>query len=120
MNLETILEDVLSHRAPTGTTLAIAVTMSEAEEPVVRWSPSAAKEPRFLIYSVTKTFTAALFLLLQESGELSLDDPLNRWLPDVPRAERITLRLLDHTAGIPDYGGLAVYHDALKQTPSRA
>lgn len=122
MNLQSILEDVLSRRVPAGSTLAIAGTMGQVEEPAVRWSPaSAVEEPSFLIYSVTKTFTAALFLLLQESGELSLADRLDGWFPEVPRAEYITLRrLLAHTAGIPDYGGLAAYHDAVRETPSRA
>jgi D-alanyl-D-alanine carboxypeptidase len=121
-NLESILEDILSRRVPAGSTLTIAGTKGRVAEPVARWSPaSAAEEPRFLIYSVTKTFVAALFLLLQESGELSLDDPVNGWLPEVPRAERITLRrLLAHSAGIPDYGGLAAYHAAIRETPGRA
>lgn len=122
MNLETIIEDVLTRRGSAGDALAIAGTIGQVEEPVVRWSPaSTVEEPRFLIYSVTKTFTATLFLLLQEGGALSLDDPVRDWIPDVPRAERITLRrLLNHTAGVPDYGGLAAYRDAVRETPSRA
>ena len=55
--------------------------------------------------SVTKQFTAAAVLLLQEEGKLSLDDPLTRWLPDYPVGDRtITVRrLLDHTSGIKGY-----------------
>src|SRR5690606_33605020 len=111
-----------NRRSPAATTLTIAGTMGQVEEPVSRWSLAPpAEEPRFLIYSVTKTFVAALFLLLQESGELSLDDPLSGWLPEVPRSERITLRrLLAHSAGISDYGGLVVYHAAIRETPGRA
>ena len=119
MNLETIIEDVLTRRGSAGDAPAIAGTMGQVEEPVVRWSPaSTVEEPRFLIYSVTKTFTATLFLLLQEGGALSLDDPVRDWIPDVPRAERITLRrLLNHTAGVPDYGGLAAYRGAVRAKP---
>ncbi len=57
------------------------------------------------IGSVTKQFTAAAILMLQEEGELSLDDPLTRWMPDYPLGGRsLTLRrLLDHTSGIKGY-----------------
>ncbi|WP_419943186.1 serine hydrolase domain-containing protein [Candidatus Palauibacter sp.] len=55
--------------------------------------------------SVTKQFTAAAVLLLQEEGKLSLDDPLTKWLPDYPVGDRtVTVRrLLDHTSGIKGY-----------------
>ena len=57
------------------------------------------------IGSVTKQFTAAAILLLQERGKLSLDDPLTKYLPDYPtQGHTITLRrLLDHTSGIKGY-----------------
>lgn len=57
------------------------------------------------IGSVTKQFTAAAVLLLQERGKLSLDDPVTRYLPDYPtKGHTITLRrLLDHTSGIKGY-----------------
>lgn len=51
--------------------------------------------------SVTKTFTAVIFLQLVEEGKLSLDDPLSKWFPDFPNAERITVRdMLTHRSGI--------------------
>jgi D-alanyl-D-alanine carboxypeptidase len=63
-------------------------------------------------------FTAALILLLQEANRLSLDDPLSRWFPGVDRSSRITIRrLLNHTAGVPDYGHLRAYHDAVRESP---
>jgi D-alanyl-D-alanine carboxypeptidase len=58
-------------------------------------------------------------LQLCERGALHLEDRLSRWFPDVDRSDRITLRqLLNHTAGIPDYGGSQVYHDAVRSSPS--
>ena len=55
--------------------------------------------------SVGKQFTAALVQQLADSGTLSLDDPVRRWLPEgPPRWDSITVRhLLTHTSGIPDY-----------------
>ena len=59
---------------------------------------------RFWIGSVTKTYTAAVVLQLVGEGRLALDDPVTRWLPEIPNGERITVRrLLDHTSGLPDY-----------------
>ncbi len=55
--------------------------------------------------SVTKQFTAAAFLVLQQRGVLSLDDPLARWLPGTPSEKQgITLRhMLTHTSGVDLY-----------------
>lgn len=66
--------------------------------------PQARADLPYQIASNSKQFIAALLLLLENDGKLSLDDPVARWLPDVSGAERITLRhLLSHTAGLPDY-----------------
>ena len=57
---------------------------------------------RFRIASVSKTLTDAAVAVLVQRGELSLDDPLSRYLPDFPSAETIRIgQLLDHTSGIP-------------------
>ncbi|UFS68938.1 beta-lactamase family protein [Geomonas sp. RF6] len=75
--------------------------------------------PLFLAYSCTKTVIAALVLLLCESGRTALSAPLARWFPAVPEASDITLRhLLNHTSGLPDYGTLAAYHEAVQTSPS--
>ena len=60
----------------------------------------------FRIGSITKTFTATVVLQLVDEGQLSLDDTLDAYLPDVPHAGEITVRqLLNHTSGIwDDYG----------------
>jgi D-alanyl-D-alanine carboxypeptidase len=51
--------------------------------------------------SVTKTFTATAVLRLCDKGMLSLEDPLSRFRPDFPRADKITVRqLLQHSSGI--------------------
>jgi CubicO group peptidase (beta-lactamase class C family) len=62
----------------------------------------------FEIGSITKQFTAAAILLLQQQGKLSVDDSINRYLPFTPpQWEEITIRhLLSHTSGIKNYTGL--------------
>ncbi len=59
---------------------------------------------RYSIGSISKQFTAAAILLLQEDGKLSLDDRVSRFLPDLTRANDVTIRqLLSHTSGYQDY-----------------
>ena len=58
----------------------------------------------FEIGSVTKQFTAAAILKLQEMGQLSLDDDFTEYLDFDTRGRTISIRrLLDHTSGIPSY-----------------
>lgn len=55
----------------------------------------------FRIASLTKQFTAASILLLQQEGKLSLSNPVSRFLPRFPKANAVTIReLLNHTCGI--------------------
>ena len=74
-------------------------------------------ETRFHLASVSKAFTAAAILQLQEQGRLSVADPLSRFVPDFPNGERITLdNLLTHTSGIPDINDLSDY-DTFARSP---
>lgn len=62
----------------------------------------------FRIGSITKQFTAAAILRLAETGKLSLQDELTRFLPDYPtHGKKITVEhLLTHTSGIKSYTGM--------------
>jgi CubicO group peptidase (beta-lactamase class C family) len=59
----------------------------------------------FAIASVSKQFTATAVLLLVQDGQLSLEDPLSRWLPDLPAwSDEVTVsHAVHHVSGIPDY-----------------
>jgi D-alanyl-D-alanine carboxypeptidase len=75
-------------------------------------------ETRFEIGSVTKQFTAAAILQLQERGKLSIDDPLAKYLPTFPHANEITLRqLLNQVSGLPNYTGLPDIATAMATIP---
>ena len=64
----------------------------------------AGREMRYSIGSNSKQFTAASILLLQEQGKLSLDDKVGKFIPDLTRANEVTIRqLLSHTSGYQDY-----------------
>lgn len=56
-----------------------------------------------MIYSMSKTITAAAVLQLVEQGRVSLDDPLIKYVPDIPYGKAVTVRhLLSQTSGIPN------------------
>lgn len=58
----------------------------------------------FQIGSVTKTFTATMIMMLQEQGKLNVKDKLNKYFPDYPDGDKITIEnLLTHTSGIFNY-----------------
>jgi CubicO group peptidase (beta-lactamase class C family) len=71
----------------------------------VEWNVANSPDTRFRIGSVTKQFTAAAILALQERGKLRVSDNACRYLSDCPAAwQAITIdQLLAHTSGIPDY-----------------
>src|SRR4051812_2013267 len=54
--------------------------------------------------SISKQFTAMSILMLQKEGKLSLDDPIRKYIPEMPAyADRITLRrALSQTSGLRD------------------
>jgi CubicO group peptidase (beta-lactamase class C family) len=58
--------------------------------------------------SVTKQFTAAAVLTLAEQGKLSLDDPVRKYIPELPDyGTPLTIRhLLNHTSGLRDWGSV--------------
>lgn len=65
---------------------------------------AAAPEMRYSIGSISKQFTAAAILLLQQQGKLSIDDPVSKYIPGLTRGDEVTIRmLLSHTSGYQDY-----------------
>lgn len=67
---------------------------------------AATPETKFRIGSVTKQFTAAAILKLQENGLLNVNDKLSKFLPGFPRGDEVTIhQLLTHISGIHSYTG---------------
>jgi CubicO group peptidase (beta-lactamase class C family) len=65
--------------------------------------------PRMVYYvgSVSKQFTAASVVLLAAEGRIQLDDPVRKYVPELPDYGRLTIRnLIHHTSGIRDIYGL--------------
>lgn len=77
----------------------------------LEWSIPNSPTTKFRLGSITKQFTAASILLLQERGKLNIDDPLSKYMPDAPAAwSKITIyNVLTHTSGIPSFTGFPDY-----------
>ena len=75
---------------------------------------------RFRIASLTKQFTAALILRLEEEGLLRVEDPVGHYVEEYPaeNADRITLHhLLTHTSGLPSHTNVPGFMDWEAATP---
>ena len=73
-------------------------------------------EELFRIGSVTKTYVAAAALRLVELGKLDLDAHIDAWVPSIPNAESISVRMtLNHTSGIFNYTTDATFLADLKK-----
>jgi CubicO group peptidase (beta-lactamase class C family) len=92
------------------------IIVKQAAYGYARVSPDLAATPstRYRLASVTKQFTAAAILILQQQGRLRLEDSVRQYLVDAPASwANITIRdLLTHTSGFPHdspagYGSLA-------------
>ena len=77
----------------------------------LEWEIANTPTTKFRLGSLTKQFTAASILLLEERGKLRIEDPIKQHLPDVPAAwDAITIyNLLTHTSGIPNFTALPDY-----------
>lgn len=66
----------------------------------------------FDIGSVSKQFTAACIFLLEQEARLSLDDPIQKWLPEIPVYDNDVIRirnLINHNSGLRDYVEIMAY-----------
>ncbi|MBI4500477.1 MAG: serine hydrolase [Gemmatimonadetes bacterium] len=87
----------------------------------LEWNIPNSPSTKFRLGSLTKQFTAAAILLLEERGKLKTDDPVKKYLTDAPIAwDKITIfNLLTHTSGIPNFTSFPDYRstEAIPTTP---
>jgi CubicO group peptidase (beta-lactamase class C family) len=87
----------------------------------LEWKISNVPEAKFRPGSITKQFTAAAILLLQERGKLDVHDAVKKYIPNAPAAwDKITIfNLLTHTSGIPNFTSFPNYRsiEPFSQSP---
>lgn len=103
-------------------------TSGENENPVVRatghadWEKTlpVSTDMHFRIGSVTKLFIGNLVLILHDEGKLDVDDPISRYVPNVPSGDKITLKqLANHTSGLPNSISNPDFQKAIVANPAR-
>jgi CubicO group peptidase (beta-lactamase class C family) len=77
----------------------------------LEWNIPNSPTTKFRLGSLTKQFTAASILLLEERGKLKVEDPVSKYMTDAPAAwSKITIfNLLTHSSGIPNFTGFPDY-----------
>ncbi|MBX3277042.1 MAG: serine hydrolase [Acidobacteria bacterium] len=72
-------------------------------------------QTRFRLGSITKQFTAAAILLLQEQGKLSVGDSVCKFIADCPAAwQPVTVHhLLNHSGGVPNFTSFPEYQKTM-------
>ena len=77
----------------------------------LEWEVPNTPTTKFRLGSITKQFTAASILLLEERGKLKVEDPVKKYMPDAPAAwDKITIfHVLTHTSGIPSFTSFPDY-----------
>lgn len=98
------------------TRVELAIALPDGEVRHQMWPRGAAAGPPLMPWwSMTKVLTTAWLAQLAVDGVVALDDPLSRWLPEMPNADRMTLeQLARHTAGI----SASVESPAFEATPA--
>lgn len=120
--IDGLVREVLTAAGAPGATVALSIdgdawTAGVGFVDAERTRPMPA-DARFGVYSITKTVIATIVLGLAEDRALALDDPIEAFLPEWPFDIPVSVRsLLNHTGGIPDYGGDSAYHAALRDRP---
>jgi D-alanyl-D-alanine carboxypeptidase len=71
-----------------------------------RLDPKTPAQPQmsYSVGSISKQFTAAAVLLLEQQGKLTINDPVSKYVPGLTRGNEVTIRMvLSHTSGYQDY-----------------
>ncbi len=79
------------------------------------------KQTIYRIGSISKTFTAAIFMKLVEEGKVNLEDPLSKYFPLATNAHKITMdMLLKHQSGLYNFTNSGEYLHYYTEGKSRA
>lgn len=117
------LMSILEAGGVPGATVSVRIGGREAASLGLGYEDLEARYPMpasatMLIYSASKTLLASACLRRVEEGALALDQSAHELSPFRKLNERITVcMLLNHTSGLPDYGALPEYHEAVRQHP---
>ena len=98
-------EALIKKFTDSGEVAAASLLVRQDRFELIRGFGKASANTPFLLASITKPMTAGGVMVLRDRGELKLDDPVRKFLPQFSGGDRdaVTIRhLLTHTSGLPD------------------
>ena len=97
---------VLTEAVDNGSLRAAAVHVRQGDQTFARsFGTAESIDSIFLLASISKPICVAAIMTLYDKGKFSLDEPANRYLPELRGPSRDEIRILDlltHTSGLPD------------------
>jgi D-alanyl-D-alanine carboxypeptidase len=129
--VQAVLDDWLAERATIEGVTGIAAYVSFATPgPAIEAfagkvgrgpnDPPVDQNTLFAMGSTSKSFVAAVILLLEAKGLVSIHDTVGKWLPQYPAWGDVSIeRLLNMTSGIPNYSETAFISHVWVEEPKR-
>lgn len=105
------IDEIVRNAMETQNVRAAIVKVTKGDQVIIRkaYGPSmtgvpATPEMKFRNGAVAFAYIGTLLLRFVERKTVSLDDTIDKWAPDLPNADKVTLRMLaNQTSGYPDY-----------------
>src|SRR3954466_13474988 len=105
------IADVVRNAMATEHLRAVIVKVTRDDQVVIRQAfgtsmdgVPATTDMHFPNGNVAFTYLGTLLLQFVDEHKVGLDDTVDRWMPDLPEADKVTLKMLaNHTSGYPDY-----------------
>ncbi|MBM7804973.1 CubicO group peptidase (beta-lactamase class C family) [Geodermatophilus bullaregiensis] len=105
------IADIVESAMADGHLRAVIVKVTQGDQVVIRQAfgtsmegVPATTDMHFRNGAVAFSYLATLLLHFVDEHRITLDDTIDRWMPDLPEADQVTLRMLaNQTSGYPDY-----------------
>src|SRR3954447_7328217 len=105
------IADIVQNAMATGHLRSVLVKVTQGDQVVTRQAfgtsmdgVPATTDMHFPNGNVAFAYLGTLLMEFVDEHKVGLDDTIDHWLPDLPEADQVTLKMLaNHTSGYPDY-----------------
>src|SRR4051794_33167596 len=105
------IEDIVQNAMATEHLRSVLVKVTQGDQVVTRQAfgtsmegVPATTDMHFPNGNVAFAYLGTLLMEFVDEGKVGLDDTIERWMPTLPEADQVTLKMLaNHTSGYPDY-----------------
>ena len=105
------ITDIVENAMATEHLRSVIIKVTQGDQVVIRQAfgtsmegVPATTDMHFPNGNVAFAYLGTLLMQFVDEHQVGLDDTVDRWMPDLPEADQVTLRMLaNHTSGYPDY-----------------